>query len=61
MQVTVFFQDNTPGGLKCLMTEPPKIRIRETGNGIDIGLWRRGEKNAAKLLSASYGNRVERV
>ncbi|MDP4783840.1 MAG: hypothetical protein NWS78_11050, partial [Gammaproteobacteria bacterium] len=36
-----------------------KRGIRETEMGIDIGLWRRGEKNAAKLLSASYGNRVE--
>jgi cobalt-zinc-cadmium efflux system outer membrane protein len=36
-----------------------KRGIRETEMGIDIGLWRRGEKSAAKLLSASYGNRVD--
>lgn len=36
-----------------------KRGIRETEMGIDIGLWRRGEKNATKLLSASYGNRVD--
>ena len=33
--------------------------IRETEMGIDIGLWRRGERNAARMLSTSYGKRVE--
>ena len=36
-----------------------KRGIRETEMGIDIGLWRRGEKKAAKFLSASYSNRLD--
>ena len=36
-----------------------KQGVRETEMGIDIGLWRYGEKSAAKMLSVSYGKRVE--